>query len=358
MLFNISDTIITDSFSSDSRLQRAIVNILRSVWESKHLVFIEYDTILFLKNHIEDMDCLSVLTFLQNNYAFLCYDSINFYVNLVTAENEITTRNIEEKTVLDLSIDFFQSTDLLQEARIIGEDMTDVAFFANICNYYIQENDIGNVSLKYEEEHGGGAESYRIFKKHLNNKNKLCLAYCDNDVKYPSCDFGETLKRFGQLDLTSNPLCRLIALEAHEIESILPFNYLSELSTTSHLDAAGINFINTIRASEDSDYLKYYDIKKGINKSKIESNSSYYSFVEKLVPYTNTPQILDTFESLDRSNLIIPRTGKIISKVMETPELFCIIQPELLAYQRHEWDKIGEAFLCWACARNTETLNT
>ncbi len=358
MLFFLDANLINEDISSTEGIiiNRAIENILRSVWESKHLVQGDITTIIELKNKIVNKDCLNVLTFIDSNYSFLNYSSIKFHINVVRGVNIMELNHSGDKSILNVSVDFFQTTDLLQETKILCEDISDSSFFEEICNHYIRTNSIGSISLKYSKEHGGGTQIDVMYTNIAARKNRFCLTFCDNDKRHPNSDIGGTLRKLRLVNTSNNLFCKYIELDAHEIENLVPFNYLDDINEAT-LNNSGIEFIKRLFVSNDNGALQYLDIKKGINKKQVDESLDFFVFMENLLPYCQPNITIADIGTYSQNDRIIPHTGKIIKSLMSNVGLFTSKFPDLLTFQENEWNKIGSNFLYWTCARNNEALN-
>lgn len=357
MLFNLTPELISQdhSESDKKKIKRAIEHILRSVSESKHLVISDLDTIIKLKQIITCSDSLSVLIYLENNYSFLNYDSIKYYVNVIVGYDNIYESSEGDCKFLNIPINYIQDSNLTNPTRILCEDISDASFFKIICNHYVINNNIGNISLCFEEEHGGGNQISRSFNKHINAKNIFCLAFADNDKKYPECQIGETLQKLSSI-VNTNLLCKYISLECHEIENLIPFNYIQKIKKVYN-EENGITFIENIIHSMEKESLKYFDIKKGINKDQISSSNDYLIFAKKLAEYSPIHIDFSNIEQYEKKHKIIPQVGKIMSSFIESNTLLIDETPHFLDFQITEWNKIGSDFLFWTCSRNKEPLN-
>jgi len=357
MLFYISNELLGAQLTAEKEVKvlRAIENILRSVWESKHLVKIDYDLLDILLGKISNSDCKSVLLLIKSTYSFLNYDAIKYYVKVVDEGIVMSISDSNGFRILSLSIDFLQTTDLIQESRILCEDINDACFFQKISEHYIKENSIGNISLKFEPVHGGGVLISVQFKNHIDNMNKFCLAFCDNDIRYPGSAFGQTLHDLQQINLNGNLLCEYIDINVHEIENLVPFNYIDSIQQNYH-NIQGIIFLKKVIDSERREDLKYLDLKKGICKSKINC-TDYLDFALSLQSFCEHPIDSNIYSGLAKEAQIIPNIGKIIKPLLEQSELFTTIPPELLEFQKNEWNRIGSKFFYWTCSRNLEPIN-
>lgn len=358
MLFKLSSELIKEEYFSiyETKIIRAVENILRSVWESKHLVYADIDVILFFRNVIKNNDCLSVLMDLENNFSFLNYDNIKYFIRVVPNENVMDLNEVMDFSILNLSIDYFQKSDLTTRTRILCENESDAFFFKKIAEYYCTNSNIGNLNLAFEEENGGGNNTHNLYQKHIDNFNIFCLCFCDNDKKYPEDTIKDTLKKV-KACTNSKKLCAYIGLEVHEIENLIPFNYFEQIKNKRGIQSKGINFVLKIKSSEDAQMLKYLDIKKGIISGSIKDNTNYLNFAKILINHYNEENLdLNQVETFSTNKTIVPSCGKVMKTIMSIPNIFDT-EPDLLNFQKDEWKKIGSTFTFWTCARIEEPLN-
>ena len=164
-----------------------------------------------------------------------------------------------------------------------------------------------------------------------------------------------------------NFLCKYIDIDAHEIENLVPFNYIEDFNQRE-LDADGIHFLGNMLNSDRKEDLKYFDLKKGICVSKISRDTNYKNFAVSLHHFCRNPldsKSIDdrvriyneTPEHLRTDSILIPRVGKIVKSLFDKSELITTKTPEFLGYQSREWDRIGANLFYWTCSRNQEPIN-
>lgn len=358
MLIFLSDALFSKTLITgrENRINRAIENILRSAWEGKHIVHASYESLEKLRDYDLSSDCKSVVLNIFNNYSFLDYSKIKHFVEVVPDEDSLELIEFDDGKKFVLSIDNFQNSDLLQETRILCEHLNDADLFRIICEYFIRKENIGNVSLRYEPELGGGSTICDCFEKHIVAKNKFCLAFCDNDKRHPNSAIGGTLQNLNSIERNGNIYCDIVEIDSHEIENLVPFNYLSDIKTNNH-QQNGITFIESIKDSPSGELLKYFDIKKGINKKQVSSCQDYYAYAEQLIPYCNTVESMEEINDKVDGFSVIPPVGRIVNDFIDNSDLLNTKAPDFLDFQVVEWNKIGSSFLYWTCSRNQEALN-
>ena len=103
MLFKISEELLAEQiFTNDEEvILRGLENILKSVWESKHLVHAQLNIIKNLRAKVQNRDCLNVLVFIENNYTFLNYSEIKHFINVIPGRNNLTLRTINYYNIID-----------------------------------------------------------------------------------------------------------------------------------------------------------------------------------------------------------------------------------------------------------------
>ncbi len=358
MLFKLSDTLIEENNfkTNKTKILRAVKYILQSVWECKHLVLAEPEVISFFMKEIKDEDCLSVLQYLKRNYySFINYENIKFFILVMPEHNLMNKKKLDDFVIIELSVDYFQNSNLTRETKILCENAGDAFFFEKIAKYFYKNSEISNINLCFEEENGGGSYTSVLYQKYIDNKNIFCLCLCDNDKKYPEDTIKDTLLKVKNC-INEHFLCDYIGLEAHEIENLIPFNYFEKLRNTHHIPTKGIDFILNIKSSQDSESLKFLDIKKGILYKHIKNNSHYLNFAKKLNSYNTIENIDLELNQISDNAQIIPNCGKVLKEIMLIDDIFNI-EPELLEFQKTEWQKIGRYFTFWTCAKNNEAIH-
>ncbi len=357
MLFWLSDRLVSALKDPSERenVLRGVKNILRGMYESNHLVHASRSTILTLIDEIDDPDCESVLTYINGNYAMLNYGKIKTYVQVVEGRKVLNQICDRSTTVINVSIDFFQTSCLLKKTRVLIEHTDEDVLYRLIADYHRKLNFLGNVTVSFEGYHGGGTTIGRVFEKHCESQDCLCLALCDTDQKYPEAPIGSTCQKIQEVNLQNkNPLCSFRKLEVHEIENLIPINYILKMKKISH---ASKTFLINARTSPHRDLLAYFDFKNGITAKHVRTNDDYRHFARVLLVYCNSNICLEVLDTMDDKDVIIPSVGKILKKLKGNLDSIKDEEPDLLEFQKKEWDRIGCEILAWACARNKETLN-
>lgn len=356
MLFIFSDSLFTDTHtpSRQQKIDRSINYVLKSVWESNHLVYTTRQNLELLRSRLTDVDCLSVVVNLLSNYSLTNYSEIEYHVNLVETPQINRLNNLGQGEFLELSVDFIQSSNLTQKTKIIGEDLDDISFF-DFITQKTSSNIINHCHYSFEPIHGGGNRLWQIFKTETQAKNRFVLTFPDTDKAYPSCEIGETLKKVEEINAPSDLLSKIISLGVHELENLVPLNNI-QLINCPELNNEGIDFLNKVFDSEHSELLQFLDLKKGVTKKKILSDPDYFEFTQLLSVYSDVD--IENIENLSNDEYILPYVGKIIKYLLKHKERTLTEPPNLTAFQEEIWTNISKHILYWCCCRNSESLNT
>ena len=359
MLFIISKDLIQADYYSENKekIKRAVKNILIGVYESKHLVFAAYDVLAFFEKEISDSDANAVIKYLLSQYSMLNYDIIKRRVLVVPGKEIHVSVDGDNSEIIKLSIDFFQDTKIIQSAVLLSEFDEDAKFYAFVTRYYCDEKDI-NISLSFDPDNGGGSSIDNRYIWHQKNLDHFCLALVDSDKKYPNCDYGPTKKKLEKANNPNNHLCNYFAIDVHEVENLVPFNYIDEITCIKNENRDKINLIR----SNNSSLLKYYDFKKGLVKDPAyASKDDFIQYARDICNLDPSISSFDTYySSINDGDVIYPGFCRVLKFAL--PKLLMIgaegwKKPVLFEFQEKEWERIGSTCLNWLCARNEEALN-
>lgn len=359
MLFFLSEELIADEYYQDPRRQdkinRAVKNILLGVFESKHLMCANLNVLTFFTEKITDHDALSTLRDIINKYSFINYTSIKRRIKVIPQDNIHELIQDGDYKIINLSINYFQDSKMIQPTIILGEDTQDTDFYYIISKFICKKYNY-NLNLCYDSDNGGGSSISDRYKRFQNKNERFCLAFVDTDKHFPEDDEGGTLKELRNTANLNNHMCQYMVIDVQEIENLVPFNYIADIPALSQDDLNAINYIQI----NNPELLRFYDLKKGIKKKTI----CLHPNVEKFKEYArqvciSNPNIIDFEEYYIAKNdddLVYNQLCRIlkftIGALTEMKK-----EPVLLDFQEEEWLRIGNEFFFWACARSQEALN-
>ena len=254
-----------------------------------------------------------------------------------------------------MSIFFFEKTISVQKAIILGENANDASFYGYLAHIYYP-----NVRLSYKKVGGGGSTTSDVLVEIQKQNERFCLVIADSDKRYPNAPMGGTAESVGKVWNRNLTQIGVYTIAVHEVENLLPVGFVKEKSKTNK---EARNFLSKLLQSENLKiYWRYYDIKKGICISEIESSADYYSFAEKL--YKEVYGTKQSFEKylaqlklFKKEKKVFPIIrGDLLDKFVSLKELDKIKYPMTLFVQ--ECKDIAQKVVEFACCRsNDDPLN-
>ena len=289
---------------------------------------------------------------------------ITYYIEIV--KDNPSEYNHGNLRVRQLSYTHFDSLAKCNSTVLLGEDQNDATFYNHILEWYKIENGI-NIYHNLDSRHGGGGNTSRELGI-LEASSKICIAIIDTDVRYPgSVPKDDSTAHKCQSIHVESPISHLHLLEVHELENLIPLNYIDKEEIGGGKEkAAAKKHLDFLRKEAD-EILPYYDFKKGLKTSSIKSGDIDMSFAQKCfacIPKderkaANIPEYILGSEQgkFDKQifvgfgTSILPNTlNYLASNKFSDP-------PILLEFQRQHWVAIAQKLLDWGIARNTERFS-
>lgn len=352
------------------RHKRCIRNIANAAIEGNHILRGDYEILCDCINLFKGDDEFEMyFRDLVNNYSIKTIPpEITYYIEVVK-DNPIE-REENECVVAQKSLnDFYNSSSLLC-CHLICEDENDCEFYEFITKWYIKENQL-NHTIKVNNIGGGGARTICKVRKYL-DAGLVCMCIVDSDKKYPEMPVN---KFSAKCEKINNNFCgyKCIVLNVNEIENLLPLNYINEIIAkekkyrweNSQIQKKHFDYLCS--SDKKNEILKYFDYKNGIKKNSCLLTDKYYKKFAKLCWEQNPDINKDcNFEEYIKT---IPEKGSIYNKLSESifPDVLDYIKrkksqnslknPDLLIFQKEEWNKIAKTLLNWSCASRLEGLS-
>lgn len=362
MLIYLTDSLITEDRIKMDGIKRCVNKLCEAFEESKHLLMGDYDVLIWLKERLKDEIPQIVLNRLINEYAFLTIPSeITEYAKI----GDWDQKEIVEK---DGSIIHMMPYSLISDSQhcnrtnIIGEDLTDVEFYAQILKWYTRSS---YFNYCFKPVHGGGENIGSTFKTTIESE-KFVIVIVDIDIKFPGdkpkkgTTWDSCKKAFNSMK--GNAVTRLVELEVREIENLLPFNLIT---TQFEWNRINLNTFRELMASDnDGDILKYFDVKNGIKKKEeLLKEDKYRNFAalcySKSTYHSSICEFNKVLENAKNGDIILPGLGSPLKKVIQyfNDNDICTTIFDLRSYQELEWNKIGKHLLNFCIARPKESMN-
>lgn len=362
---------------SDESLLDALENLLKAFAEQQHIVIAPSSLLdKVIKNEYFSRKVRNIAAYAKQTVrelkALIKSDHVSTYIRIdLTSEDKFEIVEENQKTVFESGVAFFKNSSATQSTNILGEDLNDARFYIYIGNFYIKNNSILNkFALKHSCCHGGGNQTAKIYNNIL-AENKFCYCIVDSDKKHPNYPRGQTCKGFldnndDGKDLFFEKFGQVRILDAHEIESIIPFNILAEIiENRKPNDDEKLTIKRLKRMIEkDSNIRIYLDHKNGLNredayklddkyKKKKKFKGYYFTQFNKLIEQNNKcfEHIDQVYHECDDNCFrFAPMGNQLLSNALEFFEknnnyTKGDIDKITLPY----WEIIGKDIFSWCC---------
>lgn len=264
MLIKISSSFNFDSLNDDAVL---IIELLASAHRSgNHFVVSDYEVLEFLSNW-EKLSAVAKSTYkmLFRKWSQISTVSrfVNQFVELVPFE-EPSSEIIDGREVVRYPISRIDYNSLTPTTLML-EDVNDEKTYLMIANWYLMKSGF-RIGYRYRLESGGGGRISANFGSFLNKNTSPIICVVDTDKKYPHDSLGNTAEQLLAVNIEGYPLAKVLVLEVHERENLLPFSIFERL----HDENGGSNgdvrnsfsAISSFRQHPSA--MRYFNIKSGM----------------------------------------------------------------------------------------------
>lgn len=350
-------------------IRKVIRNLLTGYSESKLLLMADYEVLQWMvKLFAEDEDLVSPIRYLSSNYAIMGIpDEIKFYWEVVASETLETQRIDGDKTIFSISYSTLQDSASVQKCTLIGEDYNDCSFYKYVLSWYKQYEG-QNISCAFQDNPGNGDRMKRKVAEFAHSY-RPAFALVDTDDRYEGQIHTAQTTRDKCERAARNHTCtfRLEILPVHEVENLVPLNYIDKLdwNENNQYKKDGFDYLRNNAHTES--IIKYFDFKKGIHYKDVRDDLQYRRFAEMcfhLNPHINEGKSFEEYLSNmeEDTDVVYPAVRE--NTLKQVLDIICkedtFIQnnpPELLDFQFETWNRIGMMLLSWGCVRNSEAIN-
>ncbi len=371
MLFYLTNSLIVkDDDSRYSEIHTAINNLALQTANGHHALIGDIEAIThFRETFASDSIVGSLFNKIYQNIAFeVVPPFVNYYVEVVTNAAPIRTEG--DKTIAQVEYNRLIPLETTNKTALVCEFLYDAEFYSFILKWYIKQLRI-NVHRAFHKVDGGGINTHKNIFNELKDDH-ITLSIVDTDCRYPE-DPEKDKSTYGKCKGIGdgNVLFKLIPLKVHELENLVPLNYVDiEFPNWT----TGPERANHERRKKAFDYLKkeaenilpYFDFKKGIIKNEEYRKSPKLQSFAKMCYQQNdefmaTQPDFDKFvDSLQDKEKIYPEliggTGT-INLVLNLINRGNVPDPILYNFQKRNWEIIGQGMLNWCIARTPEAIH-
>lgn len=372
MLFFLTNSLIVGANdNSYNGIFKTVQNLAIQAIDGSHVISGTYEAIAHFREVFKHDPTVGLyFNSLYQNFATLSIpNELLFYIEVVK-ENPVC-RSEDGREICQKDYMYYQAIDSCSATRLIGEDLNDTYFFIHILNWYINQLS-KNFHYHFHSLGGGGKNTYRIVQNEISARH-IVICIVDTDKKYPNCPPEKNGTYDMCVNLLTNNACDycFLPLNVHEIENIIPLNYIDLFDNWSQGNAndqrkkRAFDFLCSDKTVAE-EILPYFDYKKGIKKDSLfQNNLDYQNFAKKCYEanadkINKNPSFENYVNSLQDKGEIYPNLiggSGILVNTLELINSKKCPPPILLDFQKNNWESIGKILLSWGIARDTESIS-
>lgn len=365
-----------------SRKSIIINNILKSMLEGKHIVYISRELI----NKLLTMEIID-----QTNKNYLKWIKEK-YVELYSLRDRITPKIIITDKVSEIKVDYFNSSDgerttytvpldwffCVNATKFLTENESDYHLFLSISTYInsLEKIDrIININLDNDSCHGANVASK--LKSTVKENIVLCMLDSDKDMENSRC--GDTYKAANNQykKLKYNSIVHLCSLISREKENLFPPDFYMQICS----DKEAVKVLRVLnKFKEKKEIIRYFDIKDGI-KSKKNKDKKWNNYYKEVVLELENRNILKKsisdveddfvcisgigekicdklciilFDKIDKVNRELTNCQVSLENKARIMEIREEITKNLPKYIYEEWKQIYTYLFSWGCCINKQ----
>ena len=278
MLFYLDNSLIVDAGHQEYRpILKSVHNLATQAVEGHHLLLGDVEVIDHFRSVFEnDVIVGPLFRKLASNMAINSIpSSITFYMEIILGVNN--QKVVNGVTIYQMNYTHFSSLDASGQTMAIGEDLNDVKVFEHILRWFINRTH-SNLHYSLHPLGGNGRNINRVVQNELNSQH-ITICIIDTDMKYPNYTPAPDSTYSLCLPVGIGvPFYKFVPLNVHEIENIIPLNYIDSFdiwTTGTANDVRNKRAFDFLR-SQANDLLPFFDYKKGIRNNIDLTSSPYY----------------------------------------------------------------------------------
>lgn len=360
MLFYLTNSLILGI--EDDRLdgvKRCAKYLALAMVEKKHLVRGDFEVLEWLSKIMEGYDSDSVKVYNRLYKRFSTYTiprCLHYYVKIVLDAPTVSEYVSDNVKIKPIQYSYFKDSSKVQEMPFIGEDTADCIFYSHVGQYYLKEYNL-NLILSMRMEKGNGSGIDNATKNYVDRHNPV-ICIIDSDRKYPGQPI-DPISTYAKCDKVwrdlpqHNEIFSFLIVDAQEIENLIPYNYIENLGLWDGQCKKNKEAYDKLYGSSDREViLRYFDLKNGLKKnSEMDSCLEWLAFVVSCYSCFEpncTDEVIKQME--DKKELCPKLHSSLLKKTNEYIKSRENLSPQLLNFQREEWNRIGSFLLDMCCA--------
>ncbi|WP_195945606.1 hypothetical protein [Paraclostridium bifermentans] len=265
-----------------------IENIARSYSEKRHIIIAKRSILLyFSKLDLLEKKVRSIYTDLYSRSAqYKVYKSV-FVEYIKILSNEYSFRKVKENSqcIYEVPINYFNDNRFLRESVLVTENLRDAWLYKSMTKKYIKQVMQINLDINLEEMNGGGNDLSIAYENKI-KENRLVVCVADSDKRYPNSTIGDTARYATNIykNYDSYRITYMHKLGVREKENLIPPSFY--LLCTNGINIESLKNLVELEVlnNSSSEFLKYIDIKDGIElKSYRGDNKNYINYIKHII---------------------------------------------------------------------------
>lgn len=359
MLFYLSDSLVVPEDNPNyKKIFSAVRNLVIAATQGKHEITAEYNTLsAFERWYVGDYEVSGYLHKKRVEYSTsISINTVSYYIKV---EKDVPQVGVKQIDFGLMPFSDFLDNDRVAQTSLIGENDYDCQFFEWILKWYKNNyHSDANLTTCMSYVNGSGGETPSAITKELNKKHvSVCIV--DTDIRFPGDKIGResTCRKCREVVKKEAPYFRYMELDVHEIENLIPINYLEHIDKWNGESKHKKNAFD--RISGDPEIMRYFDLKNGVQKSNTVGDP-LYEFGRRC--YSLNPDFFNTAPYEDYyhacSKCVYPglneRALKHTLDFLNNNKL--AEKPILLDFQKESWKRIGKVLLDFCISHNPESV--
>jgi len=343
MVFELTDTLISDIVNDDYEIRMALSNLFYGYEEGTLLLSASPELLEYLYGVFDEQRIHRIINYLKKK-ALVEYD--------VLWQTKVVLKNAD-LSCHEVPISFFSKTSAIQPPYLLCENLRDTKFFIQLCKEYFYDKYINTKNTIG----GGGSGVADCLESIVNRNDSFCLCIVDSDIKYPGAVDGGTYKAICEKHLCPNSTYYIYKLGAHEIENLIPINYICQ----NIKDKEARKFAKRLKDIDNNgDVLLFYDIKDGIQRKSIDADTKYKQFAQTIYNRLNgshrTKSFDDYIYSKGKKTNIFPQLCPSILDTFINDKGVKAREFTYCEYLRVEWSMVRKLVITFLCSRQNNPI--
>ncbi|SFJ22450.1 hypothetical protein SAMN05216206_3743 [Pseudomonas guineae] len=267
------------------------------------------------------------------------------YVLVDYGRAEITSSVENGTKVIKIPISNFSSIIAQISTEVVYEDINDAVIYNIVAQWY-SETILNNPHLRIKSKpvQGGGSRTCDIYNSKQISADTFCLCITDSDKKYPTDTPGDTSTKVRNIEDTLKPLSFHLNLDFHEIENLIPLEFLRGIAGTD--DAREI--IAALKLADENQHQEaklFWDYKKGVRAHYLKNNERFRSYWCAALGVT--PAACETECTLNKCDCFLINPWPLKQDLKSAIERKDRMDPSDCEVMRNLWTEIGSTVVSW-----------